>query len=214
MQTQTSHIPTGTNPAAPAKKQSGFTMIELLVVIVILGALAIIASPMITEGQKTADTISYYDTATRMSTAWQFGTSKCQVSNRIGTSPVTTTASAANHLTLLVDGTGVAATYSGCWNSAKVEPLNRSGVRGSAGAYTFNGATVTIANFVQGSTNRVATTFSDVEDNSVLELVQKYGGQAGAKALTALPAAADITDKSIQFGAGDADGARSLTIIK
>lgn len=194
-------------------KQSGFTMIELLVVIVILGALALLANPMITEGQKMADTTSYYDTATRMATAWQFGVSKCQVSNVIGSSPVVVTPTAANHLSLLVDGptTGlISTTYTACWNSSKVEPLNRSGVRGSSlTGYTFNGATVTIANSSDGYKNRVATTFSSVDDATVLELVQKYGGQSG---LTAL-ATSDTTDKSVQYGALSG-GMRSVTIIK
>lgn len=207
------HMQHAITPPRNARKQSGWTLVELLVVIFILGVLAALASPFISEGQKMGDSTAFYNTADRLATSWRLGTMKCQAPSVIGTSPITTPASAAAHLQLLVAGTGVSAAYAGCWASAKIEPLNRSNVRGIPGAYTFNGATVTIANLKQNNTNRVATTFNPVDDATVLQLVQQYGGQANASTFIALPDAADTSDMSIQFGAAG-PGNRSLTIIR
>ena len=194
-------------------KQSGFTMVELLVVIVLLGVFAKMAVPIFADGQKMGDATSYYDVASRVSTAWQFGTSKCQVSNIIGTSPVTTTKTEAAHMTLLVEGTGAADAYKGCWASAKVEPLNRSGVRGGTGAYLYNGSTITIASNAVAPA-RVAVSFTGVDESVVLDLVQKYSGNTTAATLETLPTAADTTDTSVQYSGGTAGSPRTLTIIK
>lgn len=196
-----------------SKLQSGFTLVELLIIVAIVGVLAYVGNSYVSDGQKLADATAYYNTADRMANTWKVATMRCQVSNLIGTSPITTTASAAAHLQLLVEGTGVSATYQGCYNAAKVEPLNRSGVRGTGGAYTLNNSAITIAANTLNGTNRVATTFAAVDDATILDLVTKYGNQAGASSLTALPATADTTDTSIQFGAAGT-GTRSLTIIR
>lgn len=195
-----------------AALQSGVTLVELLVVMVIISALAYVGSSMTSDGQKMADSLSLYNTADQISQRWRFVTTKCQVPNAIGTSTITTTASATAHLTMLVEGTGVAAAYQPCYNAAKVEPLQRAGVRGSGGTYTFNGSTVTIANLSVNNTNRVATTFTAVDDATVLDLVRQYGNQAGASAMTAL-AASDATDTGVQYGTATA-GARNVTIIR
>jgi prepilin-type N-terminal cleavage/methylation domain-containing protein len=194
--------------------QAGFTLIELVIVIVILGVLAYLGAPLVTDGQKMADAAAYYQTADKIASNWRFAHTKCQISNNvIGSSPITTPANAASHLAMLVDGSSVSATYQACYNSARLEMLNRGGIRGSAGAYTLNNSAISIANFTLNGTNRVATTYAGVDDSTVLELVNKYGNQAGAQTLTALPAVADTTDSGIQFGALGT-GTRSLTIIR
>lgn len=196
------------------KMQIGFTLVELLVVIAILGVLGMVARPFVTDGQKLADATSYWTTADRFADNWRFINMKCQVSNnQVGSSPITTTVSATAHLTMLVEGTGVAASYQGCYNSARVETLNRVGVRGTGGTYTLNNNAVTIANVTINGVNRMAVTYANVDDNVILELINKYGGQANAATITAVPAAADTTDNTIRFAAAGT-GTRNLTIIR
>lgn len=195
------------------KIQAGFTLVELLIIVAIIGVLAYIGSSYVADGQKLADATAYYNTADRFAKTWQVATMKCQVNNLIGSSPITTTVSAPAHLQMLVEGTGVSTTYQGCYNASKVAPLNQAGVRGTGGNYTLNNTAISIAPYTQNGVNRVATTFAAVDDSTILDLVTKYGNQPGASSLTALPATADTTDTAIQFGAVGT-GTRSLTIIR
>lgn len=197
-----------------AKREAGVVlgMAELIAVIVVGGIIAASGAALYTDVFKMADASFLYNTADRLNSGWRLGATKCGVSSQIGVSPITTTVSAAAHLTLLVEGTGTAAAYTGCWNSAGIEPANTAGIKGTAGAYKAQSYTMTISNVAINGRNRVAVTYALVEEATALEIVQKYGNQAGAAALSALPAAADTTDNKVRYGAA-ASGYRDVTII-
>jgi hypothetical protein len=187
-------------------------MAELIAVIVIGGIISATAAAYFSDVFKMADSSYLWETSERLAHNWRLATQKCQVSSVIGTSPIVTTPSAPNHLTMLVEGTGVANRYQGCFQSSGVEPARNAGIRGTGGVYTAQGYAVTIANQIVNNRNRIAITFTQVEDATVLELVQTKGGQANASSFINLPAD-DVTDPVVRFVANGA-GYHDVTILK
>lgn len=187
-------------------------MPELIAVIIVGGILAVIGAATYTDVFRIADANVIYETSDRLGSNWKLLTQKCNVSAEVGASPIVASPSAANHLQLLVEGTGVNPQYQGCFQSIGLEPAATAGVKGTSGAYTVRGYPVTIANIVINNRNRVATTFNRVDDQTVLELVQQYGGQAGASGLATLPAD-DNSDPRVRFASNGA-GYHNVTIIR
>lgn len=201
--------------------QRGLTLIELLVVVVIIGVIAVIGGQAVGDSQKMADYLSFYTTADRIAQQFRMLTTRCQTTSDIGNAPITASPTAAKNLQVLVDGNvgDVDTAYKGCFQMSKLEPLSRLGVRGSAGAYTFNGRTMTVSNISIGGQNRVATKFAGVDDAIALELIQKYGSRAGASAkqisdITAIAAdETSSTDASV-FLTNAASGTHDVTIVR
>ncbi|MGC0153573.1 type II secretion system protein [Chromobacterium vaccinii] len=196
-----------------AAAQAGFTLIELLVVIVILGILVAIYAPKIFSSTDPAKATSIYTAADRLAINWRMITESCGVSKVVGTSPITTTANAANHLQLLVDGNNVAAAYTACYARSGVE-LARAQIKGTAPNYNIDGYPLSISGVTDSAGNaRVATLIQGVPDEKVLLLVNKYSSQANANTKVSFTAGeSDSTDPVIRYTAGT--GSRDVTIIR
>lgn len=203
-----------TSPIGNKKRQKGaiLGMPEQIAVMVVGGIIALGAAAVYLDVFKIADASFVYDTADRLSQNWKLMTQKCNVSSEIGASPITSTPSAANALTLLVEGTGVNIQYQGCFQSVGLEPARNAGIKGTAGNYTARGYPVTLSNVVINNRNRVATTFQKVDAAVALEVVQQHGNQTGANTFATLPAD-DTTDPTVRFSA-NGTGYYDVTIIR
>lgn len=208
---QNPHVP---QQATATKNTKGFTLIELLAVIAIGGVMAAAGAAYFSDAYKLGDVSYLASTADRLNQNWRLGTSKCGVSSNVDDSPVTTLATAAAHLTLLVEGTGFDTKYEGCWKSTGIEPARTAGIKGtSLTGYTAQGYVISIKNESVDNRNRMAVTFKNVEDATVLELIQKYGSQATAANMSDVPLTDDTADKTVQFKA-IASGYHDVTLIK
>ncbi|MCD5327916.1 type II secretion system protein [Chromobacterium piscinae] len=198
-------------PVQP-KKNTGFTLIEVLVVIAIIGFLIMIVAPRVFGTSDSAKAMNYFTAADRLTTNWRTANESCGTSKIIGTSPITTTVTTAAHLQFLVDGTGLNPQYQACYNSSNIQPA-RTQIQGDASnGYTVGESVISIQSVTINGQPRVQTSFTNVADQLVLQLFQKYSSVAGARTATALPAS-DASDPQIQFSAAT-NGSRTLTIIR
>lgn len=213
----TNHTTALQNPHVPQHatltKKKGFSLIELLAVIAIGGVMAASGAAYFSDAFKLGDVSYLASTADRLNQNWRLGTSKCGVSSHVEDSLITTLATTTAHLTLLVEGTGLDTKYDGCWKSTGIEPARTAGIRGTGGVYTAQGYVISIDNESVDNRNRMAVTFKKVEDATALELIQKYGSQATAANLPAVPAVDDTTDKTVRFEASTS-GYHDVTLIK
>ena len=92
-------------------KQAGFTLVEILIVVAIIGILIMLVAPRLLGSSDGAKAMNLYTAADRLNTNWRTVNEVCGTSKVVGTSPITTTASTAAHLQFLVDGTGMNGLY-------------------------------------------------------------------------------------------------------
>lgn len=186
-------------------KQKGFTLIELVIVVVILGILALVISRQfggsVSNGAKAN---ALYESANKLSQNWALLAQQAGTSTVVASSPLVDTGKTA--VDVLIGGsTYVAAAYQPAWSQAGLIPLTdlAQGTAG-AGAYTISSYPVT---FGGGGGSALTVTYTGVPDELVLQVVQKHGSN-----VTTL-AASDATNGVVQYGTATA-GARSMTILK
>jgi Tfp pilus assembly protein PilE len=203
--------------------QKGFTLIELAIVGLFLGLLAIFAISQFSGSATDATKANgIFEASTKIADNWALIAQSCGITNDITGWDLTTNASgtaatvAKNNLDVLLGVTAASTNLTTCINSSGVRPL--TGVAtGSAGAETIQGYAVTASNDTAlfAGRNTLKLTYGSaakyVPDTLILPLYNKYSSVSGASTASTVPAAADATDKAIQFAASTA---RTLTIVK
>jgi MSHA pilin protein MshA len=194
---------TRNNGSFQSIKQKGMTLIELIIVVVILGILAVVIAAQFTSGTtNSAKAAAIYEGAQKMGTNWTLINQFCGKSTTISGNPIPAAGKTA--LDVLLHGdTTVNATYATCYGQSNVKSLNMI-AQGADGAETIEGFGVTLSG---GGASMLNVSYATVPDEIVLKLVQKYG--SGVTAL----AASDNSNNAIQYGTSNGDGTRTLTVL-
>lgn len=183
---------------------NGFTLIELVVVVAILGVLIAVIAPNLVGSKDGANAQLLLRTASNVSVNWSLINQSCATPTTISGSLIPASSKTVSDV-IFGGSANVATAYTNCYAQSKVLALTDiSQPSGSAGVYNVAGYSVSLAG---GGTSPLQIIYAAVPDTLVLLMAQKYN-----PSLTAL-LSSDGSSAVIQYGTPTA-GSRTVTIIK
>jgi len=178
--------------------QRGFTLIELVVVVAVIGVLIAIVAPNITGSRDGANAQLMVRSANSIAQNWQMIHQQCGTNSAVVGNPV------GNIQDIIFAGTGINAAYQACYNQARVLPLTEISVSTGAGFRIAN-YPVTLSG---GGSQPLSVAYADVPETLVLSIVQRYDSS-----VETLPAGATTTG-AYAISGPQAGNTRTVTIIK
>lgn len=189
------------------KKHAGFTLIELIIVVVLIAILGAIFLPSISDTSKGAKATRIKESVADISQNWLLMNNKCGTTSAIVAShPIAASGSAIEDV-LFQGLSAVHADKQACYKASKVVPLAELAEKPTAATkYSIMGYELTLGG---GGTAPLTATLADVPDDIVLPLIQIFDSSTTALSATAVDRAA------YAYGAEDAStGTRDVTIKK
>ena len=190
------------SPQQPKRRrvaQMGFTLIELAVAIVIIGALIAISLPKFKGGTNEAKAMALYEFSTSTASSWRMVSMQCGTSTDTAASTLPASSSAVDSLNLIINGTGLNPTYQGCFTDAAAASLRGKVQGNTTDGFMVQGIPVIWSGGV--SNGPITYTFTNVLSDYALILYRKYSSVSGAKDAITFPTSADNSDPMIQFTA-------------
>ena len=187
-----------------SRKQNGFTLLELVVVVGVLGVLIAVLAPNVSGSKDGANSTLLLKTAQDAGNNWMLINQACGTSTDVSTSPVILATKTAPDV-VFGGVANVAAGYTACYNQARVRAMTDVAQPKSGGGWTVAGYTTT---FAGGGTAAMQIQYAAVPDALALMMAQKY-----APSLSALDAAGDSASTVIQYGT-PTSGARTVTVLR
>lgn len=184
---------------AKARKaaQRGFTLIELVVVVAVIGVLIAIVAPNITGSRDGANAQLMVRSANSIAQNWQMINQQCGTNSAVTGNPI------GDIEDIIFAGTGIAATYQPCYTQSRVLPLTEISLASGTG-YSIANYPVTISG---GGTVPLEVSFANVPDTLVLSIVQRFNSN-----VSTLNAAGETTG-AYEYGTPSGN-ARTITIVK
>lgn len=184
--------------------QRGFTLIELVVVVVIIGILISIVSPNVIGSKDGANSQLMLKSATNIGENWSLLNQACGTSTAITASPIPAAGKTVSDV-LFGGSANVAAAYTNCYSQSKILALAEISQPGaSAGVYNVGGYAVTLAG---GGTAALQIGYLLVPDSLTLLMAQKYNPTLAALA------ASDVASAVVQYSTVTT-GTRTVTVFK
>jgi len=183
--------------------QRGFTLIELVVVVGIIGVLIVTFAPSVLGSKNGANAALLSKTAQSISSNWMLIAQSCGTTTDVTASPVILAGKKLGDVIFGGDA-NVDPAYKACYQQAHVIAMADVGQPKSAGVWT---VAAYVVDFSGGGTLPLSVIYKAVPDDLVLMMASKY-----TPSLSAL-AASDTTSSVIQYGTATA-GVRDVTVLR
>jgi len=157
-------------PAMKRRVQRGFTLIEALVVLVLIGIVAAVASPKILATVNSGKATKMLDIAESGAAAWQNLTMKAGVTTAVTGNPIPAASNTIEDVLFVGGTTTVATTYQPAYTASKIQPMNQSIVK-SGTNFVVTGTSNVNVTVTGGGTNPLVFTFANVPEEILLEAV-------------------------------------------
>jgi len=183
--------------------QRGFTLLELVVVVAIIGVLIAIVAPNVTGSKDGANAMLLTKTAQDIANQWMLIAQSCGTTTDTASSPVKATGKTAADV-IFGGEANVAAAYKTCYKQSKVIPMADVGQPAAGGGWKVAGYTTTISG---GGTQPLKIEYANVPDALVLLMAQKYNPSLDALA------ASDNTSPVVRYSTAT-NGTRTVTVLR
>jgi prepilin-type N-terminal cleavage/methylation domain-containing protein len=198
------------------KKQAGFTLSELLIVVVIIGVLSSVAYSQFGSATPGVRAKTTYDAAQKIYTSWSVASQQTGVPLTTTSSPLVASGNSALDAVMVGNSPAgvIAAAYQTSFQQSGLRPLSNMGVIttapavGAAGAYKIGDYPATMTSATVNGQTVINVVFTTVPTEVVQNIYNSHANAAGAP----FNSGTAVSSGHVQYTAAASDGTMTLTI--